>query len=140
VIRSLGVLSLGVLAFWAVLAGVVYLLWDHLAPADAAVTFERTFTHSVVAMLLCLLPCVVTFLWANRGGQQSPEQLLLAVLGGTGVRMFFVLGVSLALTTVVPYFKGIGFWLWVLAFYLFTLTLEMRLLIRARSAAGGQGK
>jgi hypothetical protein len=53
------------------------------------------------------------------------------VLGGTGLRLFFVLGAGLVLTGAVPYFQLQSFWVWVLVFYLFTLALEMLLAIRS---------
>jgi hypothetical protein len=92
---------------------------------------------SLAALALCLVPSVLTFLWANWGLQQAPDQQLAAVLGGTGVRMFFVLGVGLLLSTTVPYLREyqLTFWLWVLLYYLATLALEIVLLMWAQAAA-----
>jgi hypothetical protein len=114
----------GALAFWAVATGVAILFWDDVAVALSA-----------VAALLCLLPSVATLLWSAWGMEQSPEQQLTATLGGTGVRMFFVLGVGLLLTHTVPWVavRQQSFWLWLLVFYLFYLMLEMVLLVAGRN-------
>jgi hypothetical protein len=48
--------------------------------------------------------------------------------------MVFVLGGGLLLYSLVPYFQQTGFWIWLLVFYLFTLTVEVGLL-RAEQAA-----
>jgi ABC-type spermidine/putrescine transport system permease subunit II len=90
--------------------------------------------YSAVAAGLCLVPTALTLLWADWASRQSPEQQLTMVLGGTGVRMGVVMGVGLLFYLLVPYFQQPGFWLWLLAFYLFTLGLEMVLVVRSRSA------
>jgi hypothetical protein len=127
--RRLAWFLAGSLAFWAVAAGLAFVLWDGVAVA-----------YSSAAAALCLLPSVVTFLWTARGLAQSPEQQLLAALGGTGVRMFFVLGAGLLLTHTVPYFaeRQQSFWFWLLVFYLFNLALEMSLLVAGRPLADKQ--
>jgi hypothetical protein len=109
------------------------LLWavaaypGHLLGGDAALVY------SGVAVGLCLLPTVFTLLWADWASQQAPEQQLTMVLGGTGVRMGLVLGVGLLLYLLVPYFQQQSFWLWLLVFYLFTLALEMVLIVKSRA-------
>jgi hypothetical protein len=60
------------------------------------------------------------------------------VLGGTGVRMAFVLGTALLLHFTVPSFQKQGFWVWLLIFYLFTLALEMVLIVKGNPAAGNR--
>jgi len=113
----------GALAFWAAAAALAYGLGDSEAvPCIAA------------AAGLCLLPSIATLAWATWAATQSPEQQLAATLGRTGLRMFFVLGVGLLLTKLVPYFseRQQGFWLWILVFYLFDLGLEMALLLAGR--------
>jgi hypothetical protein len=134
VIRNLGVLAAAALAFWAVLAGLAYLSWGHVF-ANSDLPYEVALGHSITALLLCLVPAALTMLWATWGRTQSPEQRVVAVLGGTGVRMFVVLGVCLLLTSFVPYYQHASFWIWVLLFYLFTLALEVVLLVRGRPAA-----
>ena len=134
-IRNLGILAAGAVAFWAALAGLAYLTWGRLF-ADSGLNFETALGHSVTALLLCLVPACLTMLWVGWGPNKTPDQQVVAVLGGTGVRMFAVLGVCLLLTETVPYFQRPGFLIWVLLFYLFTLALEMVLLLRGRQASG----
>ena len=115
----------GSLAFWLLLALPARHLWGD----SAAVT-------SGVCMLLCLVPTSLTLIWASRVLDRSPDQQMVMVLGGTGIRMFVVLAAAMALTSSVPYFQdNSSFWTWLLVCYLFTLALEMVLLLTGRSAA-----
>jgi hypothetical protein len=118
------------LVVWVLAAGLAYLRGD---------ATEVAYCSS--AALLCLLPTVGTLIWAEWCQGQSPEQQLTAVLGGTGVRMFFVLGTGLLLTNTIPFFgeHQQGFWLWLLLFYLLDLALEMTLLVAGRPEAGKPG-
>lgn len=133
--RPLGSLLLGCLVFWAVAAALISLFWDRLAldelafPRDVAVLFHT------VALALCLVPMAVTLLWVGWANHQKPDQQLAAVLGGTGVRMFFVLGVGLILANTVPVFAQhpMTFWIWVLVVYLVTLGLEIVVLVRSQA-------
>jgi hypothetical protein len=136
VIRPLRALLLGCLVFWAVAAGLIYLYWDRLGLAETAFPRDVAILFHSAALGLCLVPMAVTLLWVGRVSHGRPDQQLTAVLGGTGVRMFFVLGAGLILTHTVPVFKeyDMTFWLWVLAVYLVTLALEIALLVRHREA------
>jgi hypothetical protein len=116
----------GTLSFWLLVAYPARLLWG-----DAAAVF------SGVAALLCLVPMAVTLVWSYRAFHGSPEKQLAAVLGGTVLRMLFVICAGLALCQLHPYFNGRAFWIWVVVFYLFTLTLEMVLLLGRASAKDG---
>ena len=89
---------------------------------------------SGVAVLLCLPPSALTLVWTRWAAKGPPEQQLLALLGGTTLRMGFVLlgGLLLAVTSV--YFQQANFWIWLLLAYLFTLSLEMLLLLQRRPA------
>ena len=116
----------GCAAFWLLVA----LPARHLGGGDAAVAYSGT------ALALCLVPGVVTLLWAGWALDKSPEQQLTLVLGGTGMRLFVVLGAAWVLFATVPYYREHnGFWAWLLVFYLFTLALEMALLLAGRPAA-----
>jgi hypothetical protein len=117
----------GTIAFWMVAAGLVYFLAEEE-------TRQQVLVYSAVAAALCLVPMTATLLWISWGTHQSPDQQMVAVLGGSGVRMFAVLGVGLALTSTSPYFRQGSFWFWVLAFYLFTLTLELVIVVRGQTA------
>lgn len=109
----------GSLGLWLVIAYPVRMCWG-----DAAIAY------SGVALLLCLVPTAVTLLWCQRALAASPEQQLVAVMGGTVVRMAFVLAAGMAVYHGFAYFHRQSFWLWVIVFYLITLTLEMSLVLR----------
>jgi hypothetical protein len=115
------------LLFWAVTALPVWLLLSDLA-----------LLHASTAALLCLVPGMLTLVWAERTSRKDPQQLLIVALGGTGVRMFGVLVAGILLVQTVPlYREQDGFLIWLLVFYLFTLALEMTLLLKARPHADG---
>jgi len=123
--RRVGILIVGSLIFWLLVAIPSRHLWG-----DAAAVY------SGVALLLCLIPTSLTMLWATWAFEQSPAINIVMVLGGTGVRMFVVLAGALALHSLIPYFQEQqGFWIWVLVSYLFTLALEMALVLKGRTAA-----
>lgn len=84
---------------------------------------------SATAGLLCLAPAVATLLWSLRAFHGLPEQQLLAVMGGMGARVVVVVGAGMVLYFGVPEFHYLRFWLWVVAFYLVTLSLEMAALL-----------
>ncbi len=123
------VIFLGVsLTFWVLVAVPARHLWG-----------DTALTYSAVALGLCLVPTAATLAWAGRALHGGAEQQLLLVLGGTGLRMFAVLTAGLVLYMRVEYFqREHGFWVWVLVFYLFTLALEMTLILAGRPAAGGR--
>jgi hypothetical protein len=121
--RNLGLLLGGTLAFWILL----------MYPARW-LGLEHASLYSSVAVLLCLVPAVVTMVWAGAVPKRSPEQHLQLVLGSTFLRMGFVLGVGLVLYLGVPDFDRPSFWIWVSLFYLFTLALEVTLVVRGRRA------
>jgi hypothetical protein len=126
--RRVGLLVIGSMVFWLLVA----LPSRHVWGDSAAV-------YSGVAVLLCLVPTAATMLWANWAFRKSPGDQVLMVLGGTGLRMFVVLSGGLALYTLIPYFQEHqGFWLWILVSYLFTLVLEMALVLKGQSQAGDQ--
>ncbi len=123
--KRLGLLLAGCLLVWALLAFPAYLLGG-----------EVSLAYSAFAAGLCLLPALVTMVGAEWAFRQSPDTYLLLVLGGTGLRMFVVLGVALAVVLNLPYFQQGGFLTWVLVFYLITLALETVLLLVGRTKPG----
>lgn len=119
---------------------------------------ENVLTHGSAALVVCLVPAAVTLLislWLRR---RSPEEQALAVVLGVGVRVVAVLVGGLYLQKGLPAewtaaeFKdpfggalagvraGLNapsdrdFWVWVIAFYLFTLAAEVVLLASGRPA------
>jgi len=114
------------LAFWVVAGGAAYFLQER----DPAVL-----AYSGTAWLMCLLPGLATLAWASRAERGAPDELVVAGLGGVGIRMFFVAGVGMVLRSRVPYFQQgdyWAFWGWVLAFYLFMQAAELVLLFAGR--------
>lgn len=109
----------GTLAFWLLTAFPVR--W--LGGGDAALVYSAT------AVALCLIPAIITMAWMELAAF-GPEQKLTAGLGGTGLRMAFVLGATFLLQRTFPYYRDQdSFWIWVLVIYLFTLALEITLLV-----------
>jgi hypothetical protein len=98
---------------------------------------ESALVHSALAAILCLLPSVVSLVWVSRA-RTTPAEQLVAILGGTGLRLGVVLGVGLFLFFAVPYFQQTSFLLCLVLFYLVNLALEMALLVSMRSAASGR--
>jgi hypothetical protein len=135
VIRRVLFLIGGVGAAWLLLALPFRMLSADPGQGEAAVAY------SGAAALLCLLPSAITLFWGARALQQSHDQQLIMLLGGTGVRLFTVLPAGFALFQWVPYFQAYpGFWIWLGVFYLVTLALETALLLGAarRQPAGGR--
>ena len=121
--RNLAILLAGGVTSWLLLAYPAQLLGG-----------EAMVVLSAVACLLCLVPAAATLVWSQWALQSTPEQQLLAVLGGTGVRMVFVVGAGIAIFLLSEYFHRTGFLIWVVVFYLITLALEIGLLLKSRQA------
>lgn len=122
------------------LIGLTVLVWVLLAIPARRLVGDEQLNYSAVALALCLVPTSATLAWSHWAFRQSAEQQLMMVLGGSGVRVFVVLGVALALHEMIPYFqRQSGFWGWILFFYLFTLALEMTLLVRGHAAEERHG-
>ena len=121
-LRSLGVLIGGALAAWLLAA--VPARW---------LGGDEALLHSGVAFLLCLVPTALTLAWCHLALARSPEQQLLAVLGGSGVRMVLVIAAALVLFHATEAFHHRKFLLWVIAAYLVTLTLEVVLVTRRQA-------
>jgi hypothetical protein len=122
--RQLAQLLTGSLILWAVLAAPAWYFGG-----------GRALLETLVACALCLVPMTLTMIWCHRAFRTSPEQQLAAALGGTGLRMLFVIGAGIALYHNVEELNRAAFLLWVVAFYLCTLTLEVVLIVRRQNAA-----
>jgi len=125
-IRALGQLWTGTIALWLLAALPAWLLSPETGLLDIT-----------VASLLCLAPMTATMLWCHYALRGAPEQQLLAVLGGTGVRLFVVLLGSIGLFFAVDALARPAFLVWVVVFYLLTLTLEVILVVQRQNAASG---
>ncbi len=123
--RPVGLLVGGTLALWAALTYPALRLWG-----------DAVLVPSATAALICLVPALGTLVWALRARRGSPEGQVVVALGGTGVRLLVVVAVAVALNYFYgPPFDGEGFLIWVIVFYLATLSLEMGLLVRQLAAA-----
>ncbi|HEV3120165.1 MAG TPA: hypothetical protein VGY58_24100 [Gemmataceae bacterium] len=121
--RNVAILVAGVAGSWLLVFYPARLLWGDKAPVLAA-----------VAGLLCLIPALVTLVWSRWALRSTPEQQLLAVMGGTGLRMIFAAGAGIAMFLLSDYFHEPGFLIWVVVFYLVTLALEVSLVLGEYSA------
>ena len=142
--HALKLLIGGTGAFWLVVSYPAYRLGGEVSLVTAA-----------LAALLCLLPTTASLIWAGWARDQSPERQLLMMVGGTGLRMVAVLGAGLLLSPCYPavvvaglrQLRGlwsdvgwmpaqettpITWWGWLLVFYLFTLALEVGIVVAAR--------
>jgi hypothetical protein len=124
--RALFWLVAGTVVFW----GLVTYPARLLAERNVWERPELTILWSAAAALMCLAPTMLTLWWTRRAHAGQPEQQLLAVMGGTLVRMAFVLAVGLLLFLGVEAFHYQRFWIFVVVYYLFTLALEMALIVR----------
>jgi hypothetical protein len=124
--RRLLLLVGGALAFW-LLVGLPARI---LGGGDEALVFSGT------AVLLCLPPMAATLIWAGLVQDKSAYDQMIMVLGGTGLRIGFVLAGALIVYFTIPYFQGqVAFWIWVLVVYLAALALDVLLMIAGRPAA-----
>jgi len=121
--KSLVLLIGGGLLAWAALVYPGWLLWG-----------ESALVHSAAAWFLCVVPGAITVAWALRR-EQTPEMRVVAVLGGSGIRLLAALGGGLVLTESLPETFTKVFWLWVGVFYIVLLTLEVLLLVRQQKSA-----
>jgi hypothetical protein len=113
----------GTLVLWVLVSYPAYLLGG-----DDGLLF------SAVAACLCVLPTAGTLLWCDLVVGGSPEQQLMAVFGSTAIRIVFVISMALVLFQTLERFHASSFWLWIIVFYLATLTLEMILVVRRQAA------
>lgn len=116
----------------AYLVGGVLLLWAIAVVSASMALGEQAIQQSAAAATLCLLPAIVTLIWSQRTGT-SLEARLLSMVGGTGLRLVAVLASGFGLTSLLPDWFDWTLWLWLMAFYIFTLGLETALLVKSKS-------
>ena len=117
-------------AFWALITFPAQWMW----PDDAVVLWSTT------AAVLCLAPTVLTLVWSRVAFRGAPEQQMVAVFGGTALRMVVVLAVGMILFLSVEAFEHQRFGIMLVVYYLFTLALEMVLLVRGAAAGRAESK
>jgi len=132
--RSVTVLVGGSLVFWLVTSSCFSLIgknpqWNdpvdiHLF-SNSVVVLQRGVLFGTVALIVCLIPTIATLIWANQAAKQSAFKQLIIVFGSTGIRMGFVLLGAILLYVLVEEFQRTLFWIVILAFYLYTLALEI---------------
>jgi hypothetical protein len=122
-IKPVVTLIVGAALFWALVA----------VPAHYLFGGELTYVYSGTALLMCLVPAALTLAWASYSAKADPQQLPIVALGATGVRLFGVLILAWLLIQNVPLFREEGgFLYWLIVCYLFTLALEMYVLLSGR--------
>ena len=121
----------GTIAFWAL---VTYPAAGLLWPEDPVYAWSTT------AAALCLVPTALTLAWTRWAYKGQAEQQLLAVMGGTAVRMGFVIAAGMILFFNVEAFQYQRFWIFLVVYYLFTLALEMVLVVRGAEPGQAQPK
>jgi len=107
-----------------------FLAWGALAYPVWLYGGNRSLVQSGVAAGVCVFPAALTLALGLRLSRGTPEQFLVLIIGGMAVRLVMVFGVGAALAKMATEFRGTGFWLWVLLYYLVTLVLEALLLVR----------
>jgi hypothetical protein len=100
--------------------------------------WQTPYLVSVSAMVLCLVPAIVTLVLAERA-RRWPQHVQVAVLlGGTGIRMLVVAVAAIVLSRAVAALAlETGFIGWVIGFYLVTLAVEAYIVARCYSAPAG---
>lgn len=124
------------------LAGATVLLGLILACLAYWLTGELGVVQVLTALIICLIPAVGTSLWRHQAAQSTSEMQLMAVLGGSGIRMAVVLGCGLLLYWNLGDTYTDGFWIWLMVLYFFTLTIELTMAVRGNAPTGevGAGK
>jgi hypothetical protein len=141
VTRTLSYFLAGAFAGWLLLAGVGYAL----SPND-----QFGLLCAAIVGPICIVPTTISLVMALWSSSRSSSEQLMAVVGGMGVRMAAVLGLSMLVFFNLPQVREnrtreLTFWAFVLIGYLATLALETALAAKAtartdesRSRDGGQ--
>jgi small-conductance mechanosensitive channel len=108
----------------------VITLWLFLAYPARHWAGELGLVYISVSAILCVIPSIVMLGFAAWSANPSPERQLAIVLGGTLVRMTFVMAAALTLYLAAAAFSSAWFWMAVAVFYLFTLAVETFLMVR----------
>jgi hypothetical protein len=116
--KRCAILVVAGLILWSIAALPTRLWWGHAA-----------FVESALALAICMVPALASLAWAAWRPPQTDQQRLVLVLGGTSLRLLGTLALALVLLRLMPELGDhMGFWTWVVIFYLFMLAFETSLL------------
>jgi len=128
--RTLLTFVLGYVAGWLAIVGFCYLRWQKEGLLCAAITGG-----------ICLVPTSISLAWSLLAASRSGPEQLLALMGGMGLRMLFVLAVGLLVFLSwknwfeEPKEREYAYWGSLLVGYLMGLGLETFLLARQNRSA-----
>jgi predicted neutral ceramidase superfamily lipid hydrolase len=90
-----------------------------------------------IAAALCTVPGLIVF--ALAAAMRGPSQGVVIALGGTALRLVFVLVGALAVQAVQPQLRFREFLVWLLAYYVIMLAAETLLVVRKTGDRSGPG-
>ena len=91
---------------------------------------DETLVRAAAAFGLAFVPAALTLAWVVQTYRTDPGMMLMASLGGSGIRMAAALGGAVFLTQTFPQEFDGSFWYWLVLFYLALLAFEIALLVR----------
>ena len=109
----------GAVLFAFAAIGIGYGIWETQALVQGGAAFALAF-----------IPAAVTLTWVIKTYRSDPSMVLLASLGGSGLRMVIALGGGYLLISSQPGLFDKKFWGWLILFYLGLLAWEIALLVR----------
>jgi hypothetical protein len=113
--------------------GLPLVLWVLLAvPARRLGGGDEALWYSGTAVLICTVTMTLAHVGKTLLSRQDPRLAPILTLGASGLRMFVVLTCGVVLSSVVPFYRGQAFWLWLGVFYFATLALDVALSVKAR--------
>jgi hypothetical protein len=121
------------------LAGAVAALWVLLAGPAFMTAGAAGLEGLSYAAALCLIPGWLVFLIASRYSDAGTRSAIVA-LGGTAMRMIFVLLGALILKDLRPHLGFHEFVVWLLAFYLAMLVVETLMAVRMSAGAARRSR
>ena len=94
---------------------------------------------SAAAATVCGVPGLATLVLYHWSCQKRSDRWrIAAILGGTIVRMVVVMGAGAILHATMEGFDLLGFLIWLMLFYLASLTAEVLLLVRGEKSSADQ--
>lgn len=98
---------------------------------------DLAFVFCGTAVMLCLVPGLISLALVGRLFSQDPSQAALGSLGASGIRMVLVLSVALFMYMQVPPFQGrASFLIWVAVIYMVFLATEVAILLQDAQSRG----